>query len=159
MAASRLEDAERLFTEASELPYYQGPKVDRWSRAAARDSAAELDRLVLIARARLALDQNQLERANDLLDKLRSRFVTEGYAIDSVEVLVALESRLDLRRGKPGPAWRRLDEATKEGDLQFAEAVAVAAVAARLADAPADIQRRARQAAARAGVDTTVLDE
>jgi|CXWL01.1.fsa_nt_gi hypothetical protein len=158
LGEGRLEDAERQLAGATELPYYHGPKVDRWSRAAARDQEADLDRQILVARARLALDRDQLDQADELLEKLRSKIVLRGYQADQGETLLALESRLDLRRGRPGPAWRRIDQATKEGQLEYAEAVAVAALAARLAEASPDVQRRARQAAARAGVDTSVLE-
>ncbi|MDX1999212.1 MAG: M1 family aminopeptidase [Thermoanaerobaculia bacterium] len=159
LAEGRLEDADRLLAEATEVPYYDGPKVDRWSRAAARDAAADLERSILIARARLALDLGQLDAADQRLDKLRSKSsFTQNVSNDQWETLLALESRLDILRGRAAAAWRRIDDATKEGWLETAEATAVAAVAAHLVDATPEIQRRARQAAARAGVDTSGLE-
>jgi tetratricopeptide (TPR) repeat protein len=158
LAGGRLEEAERLLAEADEVPYYDGPKVDRWSRAANRDEEGILDREILIHRARLALDRGQLEKAEDLLEKLRSKIMARRLLGLQWDKLLALESRLDLLRGKPVPAWWRIDQETKEGWLGDAEATAVAAVAAHLAHAAPEVQRRARQAAARAGVDTSLLE-
>jgi tetratricopeptide (TPR) repeat protein len=140
--------ARAAFEEALTRPVALVPSgwEDFFSGVDIEIEAARLDTRIRLALARLALDEGSPERAAAELDEAR-RLVRGADRWLLAEELLAGESRIDLLRGEPDRAYRRLRKALlRRREVDAAEPWALLAIAARAVGEVEDFERAAARA-------------
>lgn len=155
-AAGRAADAEALFAKAlaSQVEVSTDP-ANPSDEKGLDDAGKFLDGWIELCRARLYLDQGRDQKAQISFD--RGRKALAFYKFWFEEDLKVIESRLDIRRGDPEKAFKRLNKGLlRRGTLDSTESFVLLAIAAQATGHTEEL-KKAAEAARENGADLTLL--